>query len=308
MKIRIVLFLILAALFWAESETMAQAAEEPALEDGNSSRIMDLENELYLLQEKIDSESEKRQNLLEDIKDQAEELRRQEEVQSEVQEAVDRLDRELLETDEVVYSIRNNYSQVIEDMDKLRSRLEGQKQEFAGEFEDLEEQVDSSLADLQEFKEDIQVQMNAVNDALGSGMSGMEKKLVQISDEMEEREERFKGLKADQNELQGAVQEMQKKIGRVQEDLQEFRRRSTGRQDKMVLLLQKRVLIWGGVVCGVLLVILLALAVRTLRLEKKLRDFSDGRDMDSSAREKDGTEDDDQALGWLEKQRGPGEE
>jgi chromosome segregation ATPase len=299
MKVRIIIFILAAGLFWGLSGQRAICAENSTLENDLDSKIMELGNDLYLLQEKVNKQAESRKDIQNTLREHSQKLEGQSKLISELQDTVKRLDKELLETDEVVYSIKNNYSQVIEDMDSLRSRLESQDQDFSSRLEGLDKDLNLLSSNLSKFKEDIQVQMNAVNDALGSGVSGLEKKMVRISDTVEKRKEALDQLKENQKGLQKELKGMEKGLGELKMDLRSFRRKSSSQQDRLVLLFQERVVIWGGLACGILLLLIVLLLIRTSRLARAVR--AQERKEAPQPLEEQEPSPSDPALGWLER-------
>lgn len=299
MKVRIIIFILAAGLFLGLSGQRARCAENSTLENDLDSKIMELGNDLYLLQEKVNKQAESRKEIKSSLREHSQKLESQNKLISKLQDTVNRLDKELLETDEVVYSIKNNYSQVIEDMDSLRSRLESQDKEFSSRLDKLDKDLNLISSDLSKFKEDIQVQMNAVNDAVGSGVSGLEKKMVSISDTVEKRKEALDLLEENQKSFQKEVEGMEKALGELKKELHSFRRKSSSQQDRLVLLFQERVLIWGGLACGIMLLLILLLLIRTSRLARVVR--AQERKEAPQPPQDQKSSPDDQALGWLEK-------
>jgi chromosome segregation ATPase len=299
MKVRVIIFILAAGLFLGLSGQRARCAENSTLENDLDSKIMELGNDLYLLQEKVNKQAESRKEIKSSLREHSQKLESQNKLISELQDTVNRLDKELLETDEVVYSIKNNYSQVIEDMDSLRSRLKSQDKEFSSRLDKVDKDLNLISSDLSKFKEDIQVQMNAVNDAVGSGVSGLEKKMVSISDTVEKRKEALDLLEENQKSFQKEVEGMEKALGELKKELHSFRRKSSSQQDRLVLLFQERVLIWGGLACGIMLLLILLLLIRTSRLARVVR--AQERKEAPQPPQDQKSSPDDQALGWLEK-------
>jgi flagellar biosynthesis/type III secretory pathway M-ring protein FliF/YscJ len=92
---------------------------------------------------------------------------------------------------------------------------------------------------------------------------------------------------------------MEKALGELKKELHSFRRKSSSQQDRLVLLFQERVLIWGGLACGIMLLLILLLLIRTSRLARVVR--AQERKEAPQPSEDPKSSPDDPALGWLEK-------
>ncbi|MFO7817360.1 MAG: hypothetical protein ACQES5_00970 [Thermodesulfobacteriota bacterium] len=295
----IIIFLVASTLFLVASNLLnAQDSKNATVENKSQSRIMEMNNELYLLREKIDKAEDERKSILKRLQEFKGALDDRENRLQRLEKNDKRLDKELLQADEVIFSIENDYSDMVKDVQNIQTKFKNLRENLPIRVNALESKLEKSRADLSEFKEDIQVQINAVNDAVGSGIAGLEKKLIELSETADERADSFAGIKEENQELNKKIKDLNQKIIKLEDGLDDFRQKSTGRQDKLAGLVQERIVWWGSIALAILAIFIICLFVRLLVLGRDIQRIRAAFPQEPA---KDRDPLDDAAIGWLER-------
>ncbi len=281
------------------------AEKNATMEDGLRSRLMELDNDLYLLQKKVSKEEKKRESMQKTLHQIEKGLEKNQSKLVALKGKYEQLNKDILQMDEVVYSIKNDYSGVVEEVHSVQTKMEKLQSKWSSKLDGMEKEVNKVQSGLATFKEETQVQLNAVNDAVGSGISNLEKKVAEFKDVLQKRKKELARVKEKNLGVEKSVRSLNGTVGQLEKDLREFREKSTGRQNKLFLFLRERIMLWGSIALAVLGIIMVYLLIRLTLLARKVRSLEAGA---RSEVDLEKSPEGEEAFGWLTSRQGEKEE